>query len=77
MRKGFLFAFLVVVASWPTHVQEKVNDRGLYDILEPNTDWALLGQGYQLTADSAVDKDGNVFFTDCTSRMAPGCIAGM
>ena len=26
--------------------------------------WDLLGQGYQLTADSAVDSDGNVYFTD-------------
>lgn len=26
--------------------------------------WQLLGGGYQLTADSAVDRDGNVYFTD-------------
>jgi gluconolactonase len=26
--------------------------------------WDLIGKGYQLTADSAVDGSGNVFFTD-------------
>lgn len=30
--------------------------------------WQLLGQGYQLTADSAVDKQGNVFFTDARNN---------
>ena len=42
----------------------KVNDRGLYGFLEPGKEWELVGAGYQLTADSAVDKSGNVFFTD-------------
>lgn len=48
----------------PVNRVEKVNERGVYDILEPNTDWQLLGQGYQLTGDSTVDKEGNVYFTD-------------
>jgi hypothetical protein len=41
----------------------KVNDRGLYGFLEPGKEWELVGAGYQLTADSAVDKAGNIFFT--------------
>jgi len=34
------------------------------EILVSGKPWQLLGQGYQLTADSAVDKDGIVYFTD-------------
>src|SRR5689334_10641257 len=30
--------------------------------------WDLLGQGYQLTADSAVDKEGSVYFTDARNN---------
>src|SRR5215831_3769556 len=55
-------------ASCLTHAQDVdhkgTKDRGAYGILEPDKPWLLLGQGYQLTADSAVDQDGNVFFTD-------------
>ena len=56
--------------DYPTPVirPANVNDRGVYDILEPGKDWQLLGQGYQLTADSAVDKDGNVYFTDAQNN---------
>ncbi len=43
---------------------EKVVDRGVYSIVPPGKDWELLGQGYQLTADTTVDKDGTVYFTD-------------
>ena len=39
----------------PVAKPERVSDRGVYAILEPGKDWELLGQGYQLTADSAVD----------------------
>jgi gluconolactonase len=35
-----------------------------FSLLTPGRDWELLGQGYQLTADSAVDKQGQVYFTD-------------
>lgn len=44
--------------------QQKIAPRGTDDILAPATRWDLLGQGYQLTADSTVDKNGNVYFTD-------------
>ena len=47
---------------------ERVNDRGVYAILEPGKDWELLGEGYQLTADSTADKDGNIFFTDSRNK---------
>ncbi|HEY2932071.1 MAG TPA: SMP-30/gluconolactonase/LRE family protein [Acidobacteriota bacterium] len=48
----------------PVSKSERVNERGVYTILEPGKDWELLGQGYQLTADSTVDRDGSVYFTD-------------
>ena len=32
--------------------------------LAPGKNWELLGQGYQLTADTAVDGEGLVYFTD-------------
>ena len=37
-------------------------------ILAPGKDWELLGQGYQLTADTAVDRDGLVYFTDARNN---------
>ena len=52
----------------PVAKPERVSDRGVYAILEPGKDWELLGQGYQLTADSAVDKDGSVYFTDARNN---------
>src|SRR5437667_11580369 len=39
-------------------------DGGVSSILTSGKDWELLGKGYQLTADSAVDKTGSVYFTD-------------
>lgn len=54
----------------PVSKPAKVNDRGVYAILEPGKDWELVGGSYQMTADAAVDKEGNVFFTDHrTSRI--------
>jgi len=47
---------------------DKLNERGVYEIVDPQRGWELLGQGYQLTADSTVDKDGNVFFTDARNN---------
>jgi len=75
-----LFAFLApLLAPSPLHAQgevrptefheqpshsEKIHERVEVDILVPGSHWDLLGQGYQLTADSAVDKEGSVYFTD-------------
>jgi len=44
----------------PTLLQE----RGVYTFLEPGKEWELLGGGFAFTEGPAVDKDGNVFFTD-------------
>ena len=33
-------------------------------ILDPASDWELVGEGYKFTEGPAVDRDGNVFFTD-------------
>jgi sugar lactone lactonase YvrE len=42
---------------------QEIKDCGA-EILVAGKPWDLLGQGYQLTADSAVDNDGNVYFSD-------------
>ena len=52
----------------PVTKPEKIIDRGVYSILEPGKGWELLGKGYQLTADSAVDKEGDVYFTDARNN---------
>lgn len=49
----------------PVAKPARTNARGVYSILEPGKEWELVSAGpYQLTADSTVDRDGNVFFTD-------------
>jgi sugar lactone lactonase YvrE len=70
---------LAVIAISPLHAQDRgqgsesqrqtsrfqrINDRSEHEILVPGKLWDLLGEGYQLTADSAVDRVGNVYFTD-------------
>jgi len=42
----------------------KVNERGVYEILDPGKEWELLGEGYKFSEGPAVDKEGNVYFTD-------------
>ena len=42
--------------------------RGSEALLVPGKNWELLGEGYQLTADSAVDHAGNIFFTDARNN---------
>lgn len=37
-------------------------------ILEPGSDWELVGEGYQFTEGPAVDRDGNVFFVDVGAK---------
>ncbi len=44
------------------------HERGVYDILEPGKDWELVGQGYHFSDGLAVDKLGNVFFTDAANN---------
>jgi gluconolactonase len=66
MHRLLSFTSLVVALAWlmSAQVPGKKNERGVSEILVPGKQWDLLGQGYQLTADSAVDRDGNVYFTD-------------
>jgi len=42
----------------------KVNERGVYEILEPGKEWELVGEGFKFSEGPAVDKEGNVYFTD-------------
>jgi gluconolactonase len=64
-----------MLALWPLRAQrsdslhqpgrfKQLSDRGAREVLVQDKQWELLGEGYHLTADSAVDKDGNVYFTD-------------
>jgi sugar lactone lactonase YvrE len=79
MHRIFSFVFLAVAGTWPMYAQEsilgpdfrrqpgragKTDGRGAYEVLAPAKPWDLLGEGYQLTGDSTVDLDGNVYFTD-------------
>ena len=47
--------------------QDRTDD-GIRSILEPTRGWELIGEGFQLTADSAVDSAGNVYFTDARTN---------
>src|SRR5580658_713219 len=77
------FAFLAVLAISPLQAQdrgqgsesqrqtspfERINDSREKEILVAGKHWDLLGEGYQLTADSAVDRVGNVYFTDARNN---------
>lgn len=48
----------------PVAKPTQVNERGVYSVLEPGKEWEQLGEGFAFTEGPAVDKDGNVFFTD-------------
>ncbi|HTD25305.1 MAG TPA: SMP-30/gluconolactonase/LRE family protein [Terriglobales bacterium] len=52
----------------PVAKPTQVNERGVYTILEPGKEWELLGEGYGFADGPAVDKDGNVFFTDSKNK---------
>jgi gluconolactonase len=60
MHRLISFAFLAVLATSPAYAQVQILTAGGH--------WDLLGEGYQLTADSAVDKLGNVYFTDARTN---------
>ncbi len=57
MRRLLVCLLLAVIAAFPLRPQPS-------QILVPGQSWTLLGQGYQLTADSAVNNDGTVYFSD-------------
>jgi sugar lactone lactonase YvrE len=62
--RGFARLVLLTAVWWP-----QVSAAGGVDsLLAPGKDWELLGKGYQLTADSAVAKDGTVYVTDARNN---------
>ena len=63
------FLFLAALLAGPASAQQPTRPYKLAggaerDLLPPGTHWQLLGEGYHLTGDSAVDSHGNVYFTD-------------
>lgn len=49
----------------PIEKPQRVGDRHFAtQVLEPGQDWELVGSGYKFTEGPAVDRDGNVFFSD-------------
>jgi sugar lactone lactonase YvrE len=67
MYRVLSFVFLVAIAARPLLAQDGGRTErigGGEEILVPGKPWDLLGEGYQLTGDSTVDRDGNVYFTD-------------
>jgi gluconolactonase len=49
----------------PISTAARISDRHeVRLILEPGKDWELVGEGYKLTEGPAIDRNGNVFFTD-------------
>ena len=48
---------------------ESASDRHFIDtILDPGADWELVSAGYKFTEGPAVDREGNVFFSDVDAR---------
>ncbi len=51
--------------NWPQPIQKgSSKNQMLTDILLPNNDWELVGQGYSFTEGTAVNAGGEVFFQD-------------
>lgn len=49
----------------PIMTAERISERHeVRLILEPGKDWELVAEGFKLTEGPAVDRDGNIFFTD-------------
>lgn len=49
----------------PIGLRETISERHeIRNILDPGQDWELVSDGYKLTEGPAVDREGNVFFTD-------------
>lgn len=67
MRRLIVLTLLATIAACLIGAQD-AKSRAASRILVAGKPWELLGQGYQLTADSAVDTDGNVYFTDARNN---------
>jgi sugar lactone lactonase YvrE/enterochelin esterase-like enzyme len=53
--------------DWPQAVKKSEGGKPRHyitEFLDPASDWELVGEGYKFAEGPAVDKDGNVFFTD-------------
>ncbi|MBA3936028.1 MAG: SMP-30/gluconolactonase/LRE family protein [Planctomycetes bacterium] len=50
--------------GWPTPVKTGLGSNQLKDILIPNENWQLVGEGYGFTEGPAVDAKGDVVFND-------------
>src|SRR5215469_4918537 len=48
----------------PVSKPSRLNERGIYEVLETGREWDLVGEGFKFSEGPAVDKDGNVYFTD-------------
>lgn len=48
----------------PIAKPSRMNERGIYEILELGKEWELVGEGFKFSEGPAVDKQGNVYFTD-------------
>jgi sugar lactone lactonase YvrE/enterochelin esterase-like enzyme len=57
--------------DYPKPVVKPVTDheRGAYDYLVPSKEWEVVGSGYRFCDGLAVDKLGNVFFSDTPSNI--------
>jgi gluconolactonase len=49
-------------------VAESSDRRSINAILDPDADWELVSQGYKFAEGPAVDRDGNVFFSDVDAK---------
>ena len=67
MLRRKVLVLLWLVSALAVVAQDSNRDAAA-EILIPGKDWQLLGKGYQLTADSAVDYEGNVYFTDARNN---------
>ena len=53
--------------DWPAPImagKKSKTARNITEVLDPDHDWEVAGEGYQFTEGPAVDRDGNVYFCD-------------
>jgi gluconolactonase len=60
LMRSFLFVLVLVSLA----ARSSAQDMPITQVLIPGEGWELLGGGYKFTEGPAVDKNGNVFFTD-------------
>ena len=53
--------------GWPTPIEagkKSTTARHITEVLDPDHDWEVAGEGYKFTEGPAVDREGNVYFCD-------------